>query len=153
MRNWVRPLVWIGLGLLLGAALGLYLGWVAWPTEFVEANPTILEEEYRRDYAVMIAHAYALDGDLDAARRRLASLEREAPDRWLLTQTVDAILAGRDEQTVIMPLVTLSHDLGLNSPAMAPYLHNLEDEANHGDAAEDGAIQRGRAEDGIDVSQ
>ncbi|MFW6183833.1 MAG: hypothetical protein ACOC8X_08545 [Chloroflexota bacterium] len=141
MRNWVRPLVWIGLGLLLGAALGLYLGWVAWPTEFVEANPTILEEEYRRDYTLMIAHAYALDGDLDAARIRLASLEQEAPDQWLLTQTVDAILSGRDEQTIILPLVRLSRDLGLNSPAMAPYLADLEDEAIQENEVEDEAIQ------------
>lgn len=137
MRNWVRPLVWIGLGLLLGAALGLYLGWVAWPTEFVEANPTILEEEYRRDYTLMIAHAYALDGDLAAARRRLSSLDQEAPNGWLLSQTVDAILSGRDEERVILPLVRLSRDLGLYSPAMAPYLAELEDDAD----LEDGAIQ------------
>lgn len=130
MRKWVRPLVWIGLGLLLGAALGLYLGWVAWPTEFVEANPTILEEEYRRDYTLMIANAYVLDGDLDAARRRLHSLGDEEPDRWLLTMTVDAILAGRDEETVILPLVKLSRDLGLNSPAMAPYLSDIEESSD-----------------------
>jgi hypothetical protein len=73
---------------------------------------------------LMIAQAYALDGDLDAARRRLHALDPEAPDRWLLTFTVDAILSGRDESTEILPLVTLAHGLGLESPAMAPYLED-----------------------------
>ncbi len=122
MSAWLRAALWIALGLALGLGLGLYLGWVAWPTEFVDADPTILREDYRRDYTLMIAHAYTLDGDLAAAQRRLYSLGGEAPDRWLLTMTVDAILSGQDEQTIILPLVTLSSDLGLSSPAMAPYV-------------------------------
>ena len=124
MHNWVRGILWIALGLAIGAALGLYLGWVAWPTEFVDADPSILREDYKRDYTLMIAHAYELDGDLAAAQRRLYTLGGEEPDRWLLTMTVDAILSGRDEQTVILPLVALSSDLGLNSPAMAPYVQS-----------------------------
>ena len=122
MRKWVRAIIWVAVGLILGAALGLYLGWVAWPTEFVDADPTLLREDFRRDYTMMIAHAYMLDGDLPAARRRLHSLGEEEPDRWLLSMTVDAILSGRDEATVIRPLVLLSSDLGLSSPAMAPYV-------------------------------
>jgi hypothetical protein len=76
----------------------------------------------------MVAHAYMVDGDLDGARQRLHSLDPEAPDRWLLTLTVDAILTGRDEQTEIRPLVNLAHDLGLESPAMVPYLDNAAEE-------------------------
>lgn len=122
MHNWLRAVIWTGLGLAIGLSLGLYLGWVAWPTEFVDADPSILRDDYKRDYTLMIAHAYVQDGDLAAAQRRLYSLGGEAPDRWLLTMTVDAILAGRDEETIILPLVSLSRDLGLSSPAMAPYI-------------------------------
>lgn len=130
MRNWLRAVLWIGLGLGLGLSLGLYLGWVAWPTEFVDADPSILRDDYRSDYTLMIAQAYVQDGDLAAAQRRLYSLGGEAPDRWLLTLTVDAILAGRDEETIILPLVALSRDLGLNSPAMAPYVQATPTEEN-----------------------
>lgn len=137
MRNWLRAFLWIGLGLAIGGSLGLYLGWVAWPTEFVDADPSILREDYRRDYTLMIAHAYALDGDLSAAQRRLYTLGDEEPDRRLLTMTVDAILSGRDEQTIILPLVALSRDLGLNSPAMAPYLQVTPTPADAGSAESD----------------
>ena len=136
MRNWIRAFIWIGLGLALGLALGLYLGWELWPTEFVDADPAILREDYRRDYALMAANAYALDGDLEAARLRIYRLGAEEPERWLLSLTVDAILSGRDEQTVILPLVHFAHDLGLESPALAPYLSAAEQFGSSDDVSE-----------------
>ncbi len=122
MGNWKRVILWIGLGLVVGISAGLYLGWVVWPPEFTNTDPSILRDDYQREYALMIAQAYALDGDLDGARRRLSSLGEPEPDRWLLSLTVDTILSGRDEQREIRPLVRLAADLGLSSPAMAPYL-------------------------------
>jgi hypothetical protein len=133
MRPRYRAVVLIFLGLAIGLAIGLYLGWEAWPTQFTDASPRILRDEYRHDYLLMIAHAYELDGDLAAARRRLYTLQDEEPDRYLLTTTVDAILSGRDEATEIRPLVGLASDLGLESPAMAPYLQTPE---NDGDVQE-----------------
>jgi hypothetical protein len=109
------------LGLLFGIGLGLFLGWVVWPTEFTEADPTILEEQYQQDYTVMIASAYALDGDLAAARRRLDSLGKEDSEAWLLEQVVAHILENVD-QTEIRQLVRLANDMGLSSPAMTPFL-------------------------------
>ena len=121
MRGRVRGIVWIILGLLFGAGVGLFLGWVAWPVEFTEADPTILEESYQRDYTVMIASTYALDGDLAAARQRLARLGKADSNAWLLDQVVAHILENEDE-TEIRHLVLLARDLGLSSPAMTPYL-------------------------------
>ncbi len=68
-----RVLGWLALGLFLGAGLGLLLGWVVWPTEFTEADPTVLEEEYQIDYTLMIASAYWNEEDIGSARRRLES--------------------------------------------------------------------------------
>jgi len=121
MKGWIKNLVWIGIGLLVGAGLGLYLGWVAWPAEFEEANPAVLEEQYQRDYTVMIASTYALDGDLTAARRRLNSLGKADTNSWLLNQVVAHILENENE-TEIRQLVKLASDMGLSSPAMTPYL-------------------------------
>jgi hypothetical protein len=121
MREWIRSLLIILLGLVAGIGLGLYLGWVAWPTEFTDADPVILQDRYRRDYTLMIAAAYGQDNDLVAAQRRLANVDEEDGKAWLLTVTVDAILAQRDAND-IRQLVQLATDLGLYSPVLQPYL-------------------------------
>jgi hypothetical protein len=109
------------LGLLLGIALGLYLGWVAWPIEYTNADPALLAAEGKEDYALMVAATYAQDGDLAGARWRLARLGAEDVGEWYLDIIVDAILIGQDEAD-LRRLVHLAHDMGLESAAMAPYL-------------------------------
>ncbi len=121
----VRIVSWLGLGIILGIAVGLLIGWVVWPIEFTEADPTVLEDSYQHEYTVMIASAYALDQDPTMARQRLTSLGKEDMEGWLLSVTVNHILAGADE-TEIEHLVKLSTDFGLYSPAMDPYLVNNE---------------------------
>jgi hypothetical protein len=120
MRGWRRVAILVGLGLLAGVALGLYVGWIALPAEFTDADPLLLTEPYRRDYTVMIADAYSQDGDLTAATTRLVSVGGADAAEWLRTVTVDAILAQRGEAE-IRRLVRLAHDLGVYSPAMDPY--------------------------------
>jgi hypothetical protein len=119
-RSLPRIVIWIGLGALVGIGLGLLVGWVVWPLEYTEADPTILEEGYQRDYTLMIASAYSMDRDLERARDRLRSLDMAEPNKWLLTVTVDHILEGEDE-VVSQHLVDLASMLGLYSPVMDPY--------------------------------
>jgi hypothetical protein len=121
----LRIVFWLGVGLILGVGTGLILGWVVWPIEFTEADPTVLEDSYRRDYTVMIAAAYSVDEDLNVARHRLHSLGKVDGNAWLLSVTVDYILAEGDE-TEIRHLVRLADDLGLYSPAMEPFLPATE---------------------------
>lgn len=120
-RPILRMILWLLVGLLVGAGLGLFLGWVAWPTEFTDADPTVLADNFQRDYTLMIAAAYDVEGDLPAAERRLAELGKEDTEAWLLAVTVDHILAGQD-QLEIRQLVKLASALNLYSPAMEPYL-------------------------------
>jgi hypothetical protein len=67
------------IALLVGLGLGLYIGWVAAPVEYVDASPASLHQSYQDDYLLMIAAAYAGDGDLAAARSALAPLELADP--------------------------------------------------------------------------
>lgn len=120
MNNWLRILAVVSLGMMIGGGIGLYLGWVVWPVEFVDGAPAGLQPNYQQDYLLMVAVAYAQDGDLELARRYLAGLGGES-GQLLLQVTVEAILSGRAESD-IRPLVSLSQALGLQSPAMAPYL-------------------------------
>ncbi|MCA9969877.1 MAG: hypothetical protein KC425_06665 [Anaerolineales bacterium] len=120
LRRWLRILGLVGIGLAAGAGLGLFLGWNVWPTEYTDAVPAIMQENYRQDYAHMIAAAYAVDGDLAAARQRVASLGEAGAD-FYFSVTLDAILLGQDE-TEIRQLARLAADLGYESPALTPYL-------------------------------
>ena len=121
LRGVLRVVVWLTMGAVIGVVFGFLVGWVIWPIEFTEADPTVLEDSYQRDYTVMIAAAYELNDDLALAQRRLASLGTGDSDGWLLTVTVDHILSQGDERE-IRQLVRLAGDLGLASPLMAPYL-------------------------------
>jgi hypothetical protein len=120
-RPLLRTILWLLVGLLVGAGLGLFLGWVAWPTEFTDADPTVLAESYQRDYTIMVAAAFDIEGDLPAAERRLADLGKEDARAWLLSVAVDHILAGQ-EDSEIRHLVKLATALDLYSPAMEPFL-------------------------------
>lgn len=116
-----RIIAWLALGFLLGAALGLLIGWVLWPIEYTEADPTILESSYQHDYALMVATAYSREVDLTLAESRLRSLGVEDPDEWFLSFTVDQILSGANSDD-LQYLVRLASDLGQYSPVMEPYL-------------------------------
>lgn len=122
-RPWWQSVLWVLLGLAAGIGLGLYLGWVVWPTEFVDANPSLLQDAVRRDYARMIADQFALDGNLAQAQAQIDALGEDGRS-LLLQATTDAILANEPEP-VIQRLVNLSTALGLSSPVMAPYMETI----------------------------
>jgi hypothetical protein len=121
MKRWLQHLVWVGMGLALGAGFGLYFGWVAAPTEFTNANPAMLQPTYQQDYMLMIAASYAHTGDLATAERRLNKLGPTA-ESDLFALMLDQILRDEDEQR-IRHLVYLVADLNAgSSPAMDFYL-------------------------------
>jgi len=120
LKTTIKSIFFVLIGLALGVALGLYLGWVAWPTEFTGANPAVLSPDYRQDYALITAVSYANDHDLEAARRRVASLDIDG-EAYYFSITMDAILRA-DNEAEIRQFVELAADLGLDSPAMIPFL-------------------------------
>jgi len=116
----LRIFLLIIIGLAVGVALGLYIGWELFPTEFVDASPVYLAEEQKQDYARMIAAAYAVEGDLTAAQQRLDDLGPGGKD-VLTAVMLDAILLQQN-LTEIRQLVNLAAVLDIVSPAMDPYL-------------------------------
>lgn len=61
-------------GLALGLAVGLIYGWLIRPVEYVDTSPDSLRADFRADYVLMVAEAYAAEDDLELAKRRLAIL-------------------------------------------------------------------------------
>ncbi len=75
MSRWILFVVMVG----LGAAAGLYYGWVISPVEYVDTAPSTLREDYKADYVLMVAEAYRAGGDLNQAVRQLAVLGSQSP--------------------------------------------------------------------------
>ena len=59
----------------VGLGLGVYLGWVVFPVQSGDAPPAALEQSIKDDYVLMVAAAWAGDGDRQAAQARLDSLD------------------------------------------------------------------------------
>lgn len=112
--------IFVLLGLAIGVGLGLAIGWVFWPTEFTDANPTVLEDRYRRDYVLLIADSYALDNNLAAAQQRIEELGEDGP-QYVLQVLIEMILR-QDDEGAIRRLTRLASDIGQYTPAMDPYL-------------------------------
>lgn len=75
MSRWLLFLIAIAVGI----AAGLTYGWVINPVEYVDTTPGSLREDYKADYVLMVAEAYAAEADLGLAARRLALLGDTPP--------------------------------------------------------------------------
>lgn len=75
MSRWTKFLI----AVILGAAAGLFYGWVVNPVEYVDIAPESLRTDYKTDYVLMVAEAYQIDDDLGLAVRRLALLGSSTP--------------------------------------------------------------------------
>jgi len=91
-------------GILLGLLLGLLYGWLIRPVEYVDTTPDALRADYRADYILMVAEAYASDSDLDLARVHLAALGPRPP----VSQVVEAIDFGLQHGYTQLDLETLN---------------------------------------------
>ena len=65
--------------MIIGIALGLVYGWVIDPIEYTDITPSILREDYRADYVLMVAEAHQSEQDSEISARRLAILGSESP--------------------------------------------------------------------------
>lgn len=112
-------------GLVAGIALGLLVGWVLWPAEYENATPHHLRQDYQNEYVLMVAASYRIEGNLGAARDRLALLSTENTAQPVVQLAHELIEAqGRPEDIDL--LVHLAADLGTATPAMAPYLEGRQ---------------------------
>ena len=109
-----RWIGWTAVGLAVGAGLGLYVGWFAWPVEYRDANPTV-----RQDYILMIATAYGADGDLNRAGQRLDELGTNG--RNLVLDALLDMVVREAPETELQQVAQLGRDLGLTSPAIERY--------------------------------
>jgi hypothetical protein len=115
-----RTLLVVVLGLAVGIASGLAIGWSR-PINTVKTGPSALSADWQADWVLMTAQAYSLDGDLDAARQRLAMLDGGDPGAQV-AQRGEQAMAEELPPSYVGSLARLAAALGARTPALEPYL-------------------------------
>lgn len=116
----LRFLISLLVGLALGAGVGLYLGWVQFPSQYVNSPAATLSERYKDEFTVMVATGYLKDGDLGGAFERLKILGVANIPSFVQSVTERYISNSRDAQDITY-LVALAEGLGRLTPIMEPY--------------------------------
>ncbi|MFO7740988.1 MAG: hypothetical protein R6X31_01625 [Anaerolineae bacterium] len=119
-RQWITRAV---VGIAVGAALGVAIGWWLWPVTYTNTSPDVLREDYQDEYVLMTATAYEVEGDRERARERLALLDPEEPSAPVVGLAERLIAQGGSEEHIVR-LARLAEALGVTSPALMPYLQS-----------------------------
>ncbi len=98
------------LGLGAGIGLGLLYSWQISPVTYVDAEPSILRADFKDQYRIVIASAYASTHDLPRARARLELLKDPNLVGELSAQA-QRMLAGGESNQNAQPLAQLANDL------------------------------------------
>lgn len=96
--------------LVIGIGAGLFYAWILAPVTFIDIAPVSLREEYKEQYRVLIAAAYAANNDLARARARLDQLEDPDIVRTLTMQAQRSLITAGQEN--------ISHSLGMLALAL-----------------------------------
>jgi MFS superfamily sulfate permease-like transporter len=115
-----RFLVSFFVALLVGVGIGLYLGWVQFPVQFIDSAASSLAQTHKDDYTLMIAAGYAADEDLDGAIERLRVLGIQDVPSYVQATTERLISNSRGVEEIRL-LVNLAEGMGRLTPMMEPY--------------------------------
>jgi hypothetical protein len=107
-------------GLVVGAGVGLYLGWEQFPVEYIDSPASSLSQRYKDEYTVMIADGYRADRDLDGAIQRLRVLGVENVPAFV-QEVAERYITNSRDVVDIRALVTLAEGVGRLTPIMQPY--------------------------------
>ncbi len=74
-------------GILIGLAAGVFLGWGPFPVEYTNSPLSDLAPRFQEEYTVMVAEGYQYDRDVNAALQRLQPLGKENSIDYVLDLT------------------------------------------------------------------
>jgi hypothetical protein len=105
----MKNLLIIVFALLLGFGMGLAYSWGIAPVEYVDASPVLLRSDFKDQYRIVIAAAYASSHDLARARARLELTSNTDPLADLKGQAQRMV--GSGDAAGMELLVQLASDL------------------------------------------
>lgn len=111
------------LGTLVGLGLGLTFGWLVLPAAPNTSPLSELARRHKEEYTIMVAAAFQVDNDLNAAVERLRLLGMADPFTYVRDLTERFIVqAGVTREGDARTLVQLSCAMGLCTTPMQPFL-------------------------------
>ena len=78
-----KPAVAITLGVIVGLAIGLIVGWGIWPVQWTDATPQVLRADLQEDYMRMTIDSFRVNSNPDLAVRRYEELGNNAAQTFL----------------------------------------------------------------------
>ena len=113
-----KPFPWYLLtGLILGFLLGLLYAWLINPVVYSNTEPATLRADFKDNYRLTIAQAYAASGDLERTESRLALLRDDDAVFMLGSQAQQALAAGFSEDARALALLASALQGTGESPA------------------------------------
>ncbi len=116
----MRFLISLLVALIIGAGVGLYLGWVQFPAQVIDNPMSNLDARYQDEYTVMIAYGFLADRNLASALERLQRLDLENA-ALTIQETAERYISSSRTVEDIRALVTLAEGVGRLTPLMEPY--------------------------------
>ncbi len=108
------------IGVLIGLAAGVFLGWEQFPVEYTNSPLSALAPHYQEEYTVMVAEGYQYDRDPKAAVERLEGLGKGG-DIFDYVQRLTERYISQSNVPRIPVMVALSEALGRLTPIMEIY--------------------------------
>jgi hypothetical protein len=106
-------------GVLIGLAVGVFLGWEQFPVEYTNSSMSALAPRHQEEYTVMVAEGYLYDQDINSALTRLQPLGKENIFDYI--QDLTERLISQSKVPFIPPMVALAEAVGRLTPAMEIY--------------------------------
>jgi len=120
-RSCLSGLAFLFVGLLGGVALGVLIGWVVWPVNYVDTDIVDLRAGYQDDYILMVGYAYYLDDNLPQAQRRLSYLADPNLDHRIVA-LIQSKMDAEEAPEKVRSLVTLAQGLRVDTQEMLEYV-------------------------------
>ena len=111
MSRWMKFLIAVS----LGAAVGLFYGWVVNPVEYADISLQNLRVDYKNDYILMVAESYQVDHDLGLAVQRLSEVGNGSP-KDMVTSALNYAMQNDFGSRDISLLQSLGNDLSTWDP-------------------------------------
>jgi len=107
------------IGVLVGLAIGVYLGWEQFPVQYTNSSLAALAPRAQEEYTVMVAEGYQYDQDITAAIARLQPLNKDNVFDYI--QELTERFIAQSNVPYIPVMVALAEAVGRLTPVMEIY--------------------------------